>query len=247
MTVHYTQEDGAVIPKRVHTVVISAQHDDDVSLEEQKRVLKEEVIEAVVPARYLDENTVYHLQPSGRFVIGGPQVTTCPRPAEATEASYKPHMETSLLYVVAHFPAKSKKVLFTKKNTMVILSGRRWSDRQEDHRGHIRRMGGPRGRSLLREGLHQGGPLGRLRRPLGGEVSGESQTVQEGAGAGDITQSIKYKQRSGLFLRVRSSEVHCLSVSPGGLRHRSGPPTLHLTVHIRLLSEDRQGAAADRQ
>lgn len=74
VTVHYTQENGAVIPKRVHTVVVSVQHDDYVSLEEQKKVLKEKVIKAVVPARYLDENTIYHLQPSGRFVIGGPQV-----------------------------------------------------------------------------------------------------------------------------------------------------------------------------
>lgn len=74
VTVHYTQENGAVIPKRVHTVVISVQHDDYVSLEEQKKVLKEKVIKSVVPSRYLDENTVYHLQPSGRFVIGGPQV-----------------------------------------------------------------------------------------------------------------------------------------------------------------------------
>uniref|UniRef100_A0AAQ5ZD95 S-adenosylmethionine synthase n=1 Tax=Amphiprion ocellaris TaxID=80972 RepID=A0AAQ5ZD95_AMPOC len=73
VTVHYIQENGAVIPKRVHTVVISVQHDDCVSLEEQRRVLKEKVIKAVVPSRYLDENTVYHLQPSGRFVIGGPQ------------------------------------------------------------------------------------------------------------------------------------------------------------------------------
>lgn len=74
VTVHYTQEDGAVIPKRVHTIVISVQHDDYVSLEEQKTVLKEVVIKAVVPERYLDEDTIYHLQPSGRFVIGGPQV-----------------------------------------------------------------------------------------------------------------------------------------------------------------------------
>ncbi|XP_072292578.1 S-adenosylmethionine synthase [Eucyclogobius newberryi] len=73
VTVHYEQKDGAVIPKRVHTIVISVQHDDYVSLEEQKRVLKEMVIKAVVPAKYLDEKTVYHLQPSGRFVIGGPQ------------------------------------------------------------------------------------------------------------------------------------------------------------------------------
>ena len=73
MTVHYTQENGAVIPRRVHSVVISVQHDEYVSLEEQKTVLQE-VIQAVVPSRYLDENTIYHLQPSGRFVIGGPQV-----------------------------------------------------------------------------------------------------------------------------------------------------------------------------
>ncbi|KAM4607378.1 S-adenosylmethionine synthase isoform 1-T1 [Polymixia lowei] len=73
VTVHYDQKDGAVIPKRVHTVVISVQHDDCISLEEQKKVLMEKVIKAVVPAKYLDNKTIYHLQPSGRFVIGGPQ------------------------------------------------------------------------------------------------------------------------------------------------------------------------------
>ncbi|XP_061797545.1 S-adenosylmethionine synthase [Nerophis lumbriciformis] len=73
VTVHYDQKDGAVIPKRVHTVVVSVQHDDCISLEEQKKVLREKVINAVVPAKYLDDKTVYHLQPSGRFVIGGPQ------------------------------------------------------------------------------------------------------------------------------------------------------------------------------
>nr|XP_046257664.1 S-adenosylmethionine synthase isoform X1 [Scatophagus argus] len=73
VTVHYEQKDGAVIPKRVHTIVISVQHDDCISLEEQKRVLKEKVINTVVPAKYLDDKTIYHLQPSGRFVIGGPQ------------------------------------------------------------------------------------------------------------------------------------------------------------------------------
>ncbi|XP_018533929.1 S-adenosylmethionine synthase isoform X1 [Lates calcarifer] len=73
VTVHYDQKDGAVIPKRVHTIVISVQHDDCISLEEQKAVLKEKVINTVVPAKYLDDKTIYHLQPSGRFVIGGPQ------------------------------------------------------------------------------------------------------------------------------------------------------------------------------
>uniref|UniRef100_A0A3Q4HSZ3 S-adenosylmethionine synthase n=2 Tax=Neolamprologus brichardi TaxID=32507 RepID=A0A3Q4HSZ3_NEOBR len=73
VTVHYDQKDGAVIPKRVHTIVISVQHDDGVTLGEQQRVLMEMVIKPVVPAKYLDSKTVYHLQPSGRFVIGGPQ------------------------------------------------------------------------------------------------------------------------------------------------------------------------------
>ncbi|NWI82689.1 METK1 synthase, partial [Dryoscopus gambensis] len=73
VTVQYMQKNGAVIPVRVHTIVISVQHDETISLENMRRTLKERVIQAVVPAKYLDDKTVYHLQPSGRFVIGGPQ------------------------------------------------------------------------------------------------------------------------------------------------------------------------------
>ncbi|XP_021253657.1 S-adenosylmethionine synthase isoform X2 [Numida meleagris] len=73
VTVQYIQENGAVIPVRVHTIVISVQHDETVSLENMRKTLKDRVIKAVVPAKYLDERTIYHLQPSGRFVIGGPQ------------------------------------------------------------------------------------------------------------------------------------------------------------------------------
>ncbi|XP_073649493.1 S-adenosylmethionine synthase isoform X2 [Tursiops truncatus] len=73
VTVQYTQECGAVIPVRIHTIVISVQHNEDVTLEDMRRALKEQVIRAVVPAQYLDKDTIYHLQPSGRFVIGGPQ------------------------------------------------------------------------------------------------------------------------------------------------------------------------------
>lgn len=64
-----------MVPLRVHTIVISVQHNEAVSLEEMQQSLKEQVVEAVVPRRYLDDGTVYHLQPSGRFVIGGPQVS----------------------------------------------------------------------------------------------------------------------------------------------------------------------------
>uniref|UniRef100_A0A8C5L789 Methionine adenosyltransferase 2A n=1 Tax=Jaculus jaculus TaxID=51337 RepID=A0A8C5L789_JACJA len=73
VTVQYMQDRGAVIPIRVHTIVISVQHDEEVCLDEMRDALKEKVIKAVVPAKYLDEDTIYHLQPSGRFVIGGPQ------------------------------------------------------------------------------------------------------------------------------------------------------------------------------
>ncbi|KAG8435013.1 hypothetical protein GDO86_013104 [Hymenochirus boettgeri] len=73
VTVKYIQKNGAVIPIRVHTIVVSVQHDESISLLEMREALKEHVIKAVVPAKYLDDKTIYHLQPSGRFVIGGPQ------------------------------------------------------------------------------------------------------------------------------------------------------------------------------
>ncbi len=59
-------------PVRVDTVVVSAQHDPDVSLEQIRRDIKKHVIEEVIPAKWLDENTKYYINPTGRFVIGGP-------------------------------------------------------------------------------------------------------------------------------------------------------------------------------
>jgi len=61
-----------MIPIRVHTIVISTQHDDGITNEKIQSDLMEQVIKPVVPAKYLDKNTIYHLNPSGRFVIGGP-------------------------------------------------------------------------------------------------------------------------------------------------------------------------------
>merc|ERR1711920_1120354 len=63
---------GACIPKRVHTVVISVQHDEHIKLENMRDILMHSVIKEVIPAKYLDDNTIYHLQPSGQFIIGGP-------------------------------------------------------------------------------------------------------------------------------------------------------------------------------
>jgi len=64
---------GAIVPLRVHTVVISVQHSDDISNEDMRAILKEKVVNHVIPKQYLDSDTIYHIQPSGRFVIGGPQ------------------------------------------------------------------------------------------------------------------------------------------------------------------------------
>lgn len=73
VTVEYRKEGGQCIPLRVHTVVISTQHSESVSNDELRKGLMEQVIKPTIPAKYLDDNTVYHLNPSGRFVIGGPQ------------------------------------------------------------------------------------------------------------------------------------------------------------------------------
>jgi len=61
------------VPKRVHTVVVSVQHSDDVSTEQLRTQVLQQVIKSVIPPQYLDDKTIYHIQPSGRFVIGGPQ------------------------------------------------------------------------------------------------------------------------------------------------------------------------------
>jgi S-adenosylmethionine synthetase len=60
-------------PARVHTVVISTQHDPGASHEEISRGVIEEVIRPTIPAGLLDERTIFHINPTGRFVIGGPQ------------------------------------------------------------------------------------------------------------------------------------------------------------------------------
>lgn len=73
VTIEYKKEKGAVVPVRVHTVVISTQHAEDVTNDEIKKGLMEKVVKEVIPAKLLDEKTHYYLNPSGRFVIGGPQ------------------------------------------------------------------------------------------------------------------------------------------------------------------------------
>ena len=68
VTVEY--DDGK--PVRVDTVVISSQHADDVSLEQIRKDVIENVIKPVIPAEFMDEETKIYVNPTGRFVIGGP-------------------------------------------------------------------------------------------------------------------------------------------------------------------------------
>ena len=60
-------------PLRVHTAVISTQHAPDVSHAEIRQTVIERVIKTAIPLELLDERTIYHINPTGRFVIGGPQ------------------------------------------------------------------------------------------------------------------------------------------------------------------------------
>lgn len=72
VTVEY--EDNK--PVRVHTILISTQHSEDVTTEQIRKDLIEHVIKAVIPAELLDEETLYYVNPTGRFVVGGPQGDT---------------------------------------------------------------------------------------------------------------------------------------------------------------------------
>jgi S-adenosylmethionine synthetase len=73
VTVEY---DASHKPVRVDAVVISTQHAEEVGNDQLRAEIQEHVIEAVIPAELLDEHTKYHINPTGRFVIGGPMGDT---------------------------------------------------------------------------------------------------------------------------------------------------------------------------
>ena len=68
MTVEYEND----IPKRIDTILISTQHKENVENEKIKQDILEKVIRKVIPSKYLDENTKYYINPTGKFTIGGP-------------------------------------------------------------------------------------------------------------------------------------------------------------------------------
>jgi S-adenosylmethionine synthetase len=63
-------------PKRIEAVVISTQHSPDVSTEELRREVKKHIIDCVIPSNMVDSQTKYHINPTGRFVVGGPHGDT---------------------------------------------------------------------------------------------------------------------------------------------------------------------------
>ena len=69
VTVEYV--DG--VPARVEAVVVSSQHSENVAIETLRKDIKKHVIDAIIPAELMDENTKIYINPTGRFVIGGPQ------------------------------------------------------------------------------------------------------------------------------------------------------------------------------
>lgn len=73
VTAEYIFQNGACIPQRVHTIVVSLQHSEKVTLEELRSEIMEKVVKDVIPAKYIDDNTIVHINPCGRFIIGGPQ------------------------------------------------------------------------------------------------------------------------------------------------------------------------------
>jgi S-adenosylmethionine synthetase len=72
VTIEYKNDNGAMIPLRVDTVVVSVQHAAEIETEDLRKALMEHIIKPVIPEHLL-KDTVYHLQPSGKFIIGGPQ------------------------------------------------------------------------------------------------------------------------------------------------------------------------------
>jgi len=73
VTAEYSVDNGACVPQRVHTVVVSIQHSEKITLDDLRQEIMEKVIKDVIPLEYLDDRTVYHINPCGLFIIGGPQ------------------------------------------------------------------------------------------------------------------------------------------------------------------------------
>jgi S-adenosylmethionine synthetase len=74
VTMEYRKDSaGHLIPLRIHTIVISTQHTEIISIASLRNQILSELIPTVIPPHLIDDHTIYHINPAGRFVIGGPQ------------------------------------------------------------------------------------------------------------------------------------------------------------------------------
>lgn len=73
VTVEYEKKNGVVVPLRIQNILISTQHDPQVTQQEIETQIKEHVIKPIIPADKIDEHTKFFINPSGRFIIGGPE------------------------------------------------------------------------------------------------------------------------------------------------------------------------------
>lgn len=123
-------DHGACVPLRVHTVVVSVQHSDKIQLDELRKIIMESVIKEVIPAQYLDEKTVFHINPCGEFIIGGPQVWI-----DSNESFIRDWKNLILI--------------------IWIFLERRWSYREENHCRYLWWLGGSWRRSVFRKRFHE--------------------------------------------------------------------------------------------
>lgn len=72
VTCEYYFDHGVAVPIRVHTIIISVQHSEEISLQELRKQIMEKLIKTVVPSELMDDKTILHINPCGKFVIGGP-------------------------------------------------------------------------------------------------------------------------------------------------------------------------------
>jgi len=217
------QDRGAVIPIRVHTIVISVQHDEEVSLDEMRDALKEKVIKAVVPPKYLDDDTIYHLQPSGRFVIGGPQVTAASLPSRRRRGSSDAAVTASRSPRQGDAGLTGRKIIVDTYGGWGAHGGGAFSGKDYTK---VDRSAAYAARwvakSLIKAGL--------CRRVL----------VQVGAGGCRWVSPSPFLQGGAPQTKISPPRV-------GLVRHRGVAPPLHLHLPLRHLAEERAGAAGDRQ
>ena len=73
VTIEYIKEKNEIRPIRIQNILISTQHDPEITLEEIKRLITEHVIKPIINHSFVDENTQFFINPSGIFIIGGPE------------------------------------------------------------------------------------------------------------------------------------------------------------------------------